>query len=55
VLRFRADGGALAPGELLSVVPPFCFKASAGGVRLRAVPAGARLDFLAELRRRVSG
>jgi hypothetical protein len=54
LLRFRAEGGSLQPGQLLDVVPPFVFKESANGVRLRAVPTCARLDFLADLTRRVS-
>jgi hypothetical protein len=55
LLRFKTDGGALSPGELLSVIPPFCFKQSACGVDLSAVPAWERLAFLAELARGVSG
>jgi hypothetical protein len=53
LLRFKSDGGTLAPGELLSVIPPFCFRQSEFGVMLRAVPAPERLGFLAELARTV--
>ena len=47
--QFRAEGGVLAPGQLLSAYPPFCATESGGGVSLRAVPAGDRLGFLASL------
>jgi hypothetical protein len=54
LLRFESDGGKLSPGELLSVIPPFCFRHSEHGVILRAVPAWERLGFLTELARRIS-
>lgn len=53
--QFEAEGGRLAPGELLNVYPPFCTAESAEGVTLRAVPAAERLAFLARLAAHVSG
>ncbi len=47
--RFRAEGGCLEPGELLSVYPPYVFQESAGNVSLRAIPALDRIGFLAHL------
>jgi hypothetical protein len=35
--RFRADGGSLESGQLLSVYPPFCMAESADGVSYRAI------------------
>lgn len=55
LLRFQREGGALRPGELLSVYPPFCTAESAGGVSLRAVPAMERIGFLAELAEQLRG
>jgi hypothetical protein len=49
LLQFREEGGTLAPGELLSVVPPFCTTASANGVSLKAIPTHDRRNFLATL------
>jgi hypothetical protein len=47
--RFRANGGVLEPGQLLSAYPPFCLKADSGEVSLKAVPTADRLRFLAGL------
>jgi hypothetical protein len=47
--QFRAEGGRLEPGQLLSVYPPFCVAESANGVSLRAVAAADRIGFLASL------
>jgi len=47
--RFRADGGFLQPGQLLSIYPPYVFEESGKGVSMRAVPVGDRLGFLAGL------
>jgi hypothetical protein len=47
--QFRAEGGILEPGQLLSVYPPYVFQESAGGVALRAIPASDRIAFLAHL------
>jgi hypothetical protein len=55
LLQFRSEGGVLAPGQLLSVYPPFCTKESANGVNLAPVPVVERLDFLAELARQLPG
>lgn len=52
-MQFRAEGGSLAPGQLLSVYPPFCTKESADGVSLAAVPATDRPGFLAEFARQL--
>ncbi|HKW11015.1 MAG TPA: hypothetical protein VJO33_11600 [Gemmatimonadaceae bacterium] len=49
LVRFRADGGELEPGQLLSAYPPFCAVESVANVSLRAIPAIERLRFLAEL------
>lgn len=47
--RFRADGGTLQPGQLLSVYPPYVFKESGAGAVLRAVSSADRLGFLSAL------
>jgi hypothetical protein len=47
--RFRAEGGELEPGQLLSVYPPYVFKQSASDVSLRAIATADRLGFLAAL------
>jgi len=52
--EFRARGGVLEPGELLSVYPPFVAAESAEGVTYRAVPAGERIRWLAELARSIA-
>ena len=49
LLQFKTEGGALLPGQLLNVYPPFCTKEAAQGVSLGAVPTTERLDFLADL------
>jgi hypothetical protein len=54
LLQFQAEGGTLEPGRLLMVYPPFCAREAAGGVTLRAIPAGERLDFLAHLAAQLS-
>jgi hypothetical protein len=46
---FRAEGGALAPGELLSVYPPFVVAADGPRRSYRAIPAADRLGSLARL------
>ncbi len=51
--RFRAEGGVLEPGQLLSVMPPFVFSESADGVSVRAIPAAQRLSFLSKLARQI--
>lgn len=51
--RFRAEGGVLEPGQLLSVIPPFVFGESADGVSFRAIPTAERLSFLAKLAREI--
>jgi hypothetical protein len=53
LMQYRADGQTLAPGELLSVYPPFCTEQAADGVDLRAVPALERLNFLADFARQL--
>jgi len=47
--RFRADGGILQPGQLLSIYPPYVFEESGKGVSMRAISADDRLGFLAGL------
>lgn len=50
---FRAQGGRLAPGQLLSVYPPFVAVESQNGVSIKAVPVAERIGALAELVRAV--
>jgi hypothetical protein len=45
--QFRAEGGALDPGQLLNVYPPFCVDAGGGERSFRAIPAADRIGFLA--------
>lgn len=47
--RFRAEGGTLQPGQLLSIYPPYVFEESGKGVSMRAISAGDCLGFLAGL------
>lgn len=47
--QFREEGGELAPGQLLSVYPPFCTHESNQGISVRAIPAAERHRFLADL------
>ena len=47
VKSFQDTGGALLPGELPSVYPPFCTKDSAAGVSVKAIAAQERIRFLA--------
>lgn len=49
LLAFLEAGQHLAPGQLLSVYPPFILTASENGVTLKAVSAAERLAFLADL------
>jgi hypothetical protein len=53
LMRFRKDGGALQPGQVLGVWPPFCTKEAANGVSLRAIGAAGALAFLADFSRQV--
>lgn len=46
---FRAEGGALLPGQLLSVYPPYCVSTSAPGRSFKAIAAADRIAFLASL------
>jgi len=46
---FRAEGGVLQPGELLSVYPPYCVEVGDQRRSFRAIPATDRRDFLASL------
>lgn len=55
LLRFRQEGGALQPGEVLLAYPPFCTKEAANGVSLKAVAVGEALAFLADFSRQLSG
>jgi hypothetical protein len=48
--QFEAQGGTLAPGQLLSVYPPYVFATEGSGQRsFKAIPAADRLAFLAHL------
>lgn len=46
---FRAEGGVLEPGQLLSVYPPYCMRTDDSRRSFRAIAAGDRLGFLASL------
>ena len=52
--EFRAKGGVLAPGQLLSVFPPFATKESRAGVSYRAISTEDRIRFLAEFARQIA-
>ena len=49
LLRFQTETGALLPGQLLNVYPPFCTVESAEGVQIGAVPALEAHRFHADL------
>lgn len=51
--QFRAQGGGLEPGQLLSVMPPFVFQEAAESVSYRAIPMSDRLRFLSDLARQL--
>lgn len=51
---FRGQGGKLAPGQLLSVYPPFVAVESQNGVSMKPVPVEERIAFLAKLARTVA-
>jgi hypothetical protein len=53
--RFRGEGGALEPGQLLNVYPPLCTRESANGVSLKAIPASQQIRFLADFASQVGG
>ncbi len=53
--RYQQDGGALEPGQVLHVYPPFCTQEAANGVSLNPVPYGEAIAFLSEFARKVSG
>jgi len=55
LLRFQQEGGALEPGQVLQVYPPFCTKEAEAGVSLAAVGAIEALAFLADFSSRTSG
>ena len=46
---FRAEGGVLHPGQLLSVYPPYCVDTGGAGRSFRAIAAADRLEFLSSL------
>jgi hypothetical protein len=50
---FRARGGALNPGQLLNVYPPFIAKESSSGVSYRAISALEQRRWLADLARQL--
>ena len=47
--NFRAQGGILEPGQLLSVYPPYCVEAGSADRSFRAIGAEDRIRFLASL------
>jgi hypothetical protein len=53
--RYQHDGGALDPGQVLHVYPPFCTQEAADGVSLQAVPFNEAIAFLSGFARQVSG
>lgn len=52
--RFLANGGTLAPGQLLSIYPPFVFAESQGGVTIKAISVAERIAFLSKLAKAVT-
>ena len=52
--EFRAKGGMLEPGQLLSVYPPFVTEESKTGVSYRAIPTEDRIRFLADFARQIA-
>lgn len=52
--EFRAEGGTLNPGELLSVLPPFVIKPSERVVSYKAMRTEHRMRFLAEFSRQIA-
>jgi hypothetical protein len=56
LLRFESEGGSLAPGQLLSVYPPYVMDTKSPQERsFRAVAMQDRLRFLSQLAAHVSG
>lgn len=55
LLRFKGEGGALEPGQVLHAYPPFCSKEAENGVSLRAVAAEEALSCLADFSRQLGG
>jgi len=55
LLQFQRDGGALLPGQVLHVYPPFCTKEAGAGVSLKPVSAIEALEFLAEFSSQLTG
>jgi hypothetical protein len=49
LVAFWEEGGALAPGQLLSVYPPLVMRADSAGYSYRAIDAADRLGALAAL------
>lgn len=49
LVQFREDGGALKPGELLSIEPPFSARDTAHAVTVRPMPALERLRALSAM------
>jgi hypothetical protein len=45
--RFNGEGARLAPGQLLNIYPPFCFRSDQER-SLRAIPALEQIRFLAD-------
>ena len=48
LIQYTSEGGKVEPGQLLSVLPPFCTADSAEGVSLKPIPALERIRFLAD-------
>lgn len=46
---FRAEGGVLQPGQLLSVYPPYCVDNANRARSFRAIATADRLAFLSSL------
>jgi len=53
--QFRAEGGALNPGQLLNVYPPYCTDVGEVERSLRAIPAADRIGFLASFAAQIRG
>jgi hypothetical protein len=55
LLRHEQESGALQPGQVLHVYPPFCTREAADGVSLKAVPVAEAIAFLADFAHMIGG
>lgn len=54
LLQLQNEGGALEPGELIHVYPPFCTREAKNGVSLKALTSNEVLLYLADFSKQVS-